>query len=65
LIHNFIRRNQLYIPDDFDVEYDILFDDAVHPVVDEEGPAHNAVRQWRDDICNRMWIAHQKFMAAN
>jgi hypothetical protein len=55
----------IYIPDDFDVEYDILFDDAVHPVVDEEGPAHNAVRQWRDDISNRMWIAHQEYMAAN
>jgi hypothetical protein len=37
----------------------------VHPVVDEEGPAHNAVRQWRDDISNRMWIAHQEYMAAN
>ena len=63
LIHNFIRR-QLY-PDDFDVEDDIVFDDAVHPAVDDEGPAHNAVRQWRDDISNRMWIAHQEYMAAN
>lgn len=65
LIHNFIRRNQLYL-DEFDEEDEIVVEAQEHdPVVEEVGLVGNALNAWRDDIGNRMWLAYQAHQAAH
>ena len=55
LIHNFIRRNQLYL-DEFDREDEIALDVNDHDlVVEEVGLVGNALNQWRNGIANSMW----------
>ena len=65
LIHNFFRRNQLYL-DEFDREDEIVLDVHDHdPVVEEVGLVGNALNQWRNGIANSMWLAYQAHQAAN
>lgn len=65
LIHNFIRRNQLYL-DEFDNDDGIVLDVNDHdPVEEEVGLAGNALKQWRDGIAESMWLAYQAYQAAH
>jgi DDE superfamily endonuclease len=65
LLHNFIRRNQLYEDDffigvDADIAAAVL--DGVAELDDVGGPA---IRQWRDGIANSMWLAYQAHLGGN
>ena len=68
LIHNFIRRNQLY-EDDFYVDDDVVDanndDDNLNPEVELAGPAGQVLKQWRVDIADRMWLAYNEYLARN
>ena len=67
LIHNFIRRNQLY-EDDFYVDDDVADandDDNLDPDVGLVGPAGQLLKQWRTDIAENMWLAYNEHLARN
>lgn len=65
LIHNFIRRNQVYL-DDFDNNDDVVNEVEVHDnVVEEEGALGHALNAWRDQIANSMWLAYLAYQAGN
>ena len=69
MLHNFIRRNQLY-RDQFDKLDDAMFtlgyDQRLAPDIDayiEDFTGHAACVTWRDDIAERMWVAYQAELA--
>lgn len=67
LIHNFIRRNQLY-EDDFYVDDDVADandDDNLDPDVGLVSPAGQLLKQWRTDIAENMWLAYNEHLARN
>ena len=65
LIHNFIRRNQVYM-DEFDNNNDAVNEVEAHDhVVEEEGGVDHALNEWRDQIANSMWLAHLAYQAGN
>ena len=65
LIHNFIRRNQLYL-DEFDRKDEIALDvNDYDLVVEKVGLVGNALNQWRNRIANSMRLAYQAHQAAN
>lgn len=66
LLHNFIRRNQMY-EDDFYVDNDEIEND-IDPLdapVELEGAAGQAVKVWRDGIADSMWLAYQAYQAVH
>ena len=65
LIHNFIRRNQVYL-DGFDNNDDVVNEVEVHDnVVEEEGALGHALNAWRDQIAYSMWLAYLAYQAGN
>jgi DDE superfamily endonuclease len=70
LLHNFIRLNQLYEDEFYDLDIEInphLPDDDENEDDDEEGGGANmqALKAWRNDIADAMWAQYQLDIAVH
>jgi hypothetical protein len=65
LLHNFIRINQLYEDELYDNggnEQNNIFDDE-NDAEEEDGPAMDALKAWRNGIADAMWGQYQLHLA--
>ena len=65
LLHNFVRINQLYEDEFYDNggnEQNNIIDDE-NDVEEENGPAMDALKAWRNDIADAMWAQYQLHLA--
>ena len=70
LMHNFVRLNQLYEDEFYDVEIvnnPIVLEDNDDEVgdEDEDGINYQELKIWRNNIADAMWVQYQLNIAQN